>query len=115
MVIVLREFLGDEVHTVKALQIALQEIAGACNEMLDAFIVLQTFRSRLISELRDATDAVGRSYLRIFASLQVLIGVTRIAAPNVDSLSADRAAYYDGIVQHLFETFRLERNEPANP
>jgi hypothetical protein len=95
------------------LGIVLDSMKNQCHELENAFLVLERFRTVNLEELHAATDAICKTYLVLRESAMALVGTLGLDAPDSLALNPERAIYFAGILDKLFETARLQRTTAA--
>jgi hypothetical protein len=83
----------------------LAALRGACRDLSDAFLALERFRTAPLPEVRSATGRVQDVCRALYRELGELAAVLGVGAVWEQGRTPERQAYYQKILDHLFETF----------
>jgi hypothetical protein len=97
----------------QALGFVLDRMKDQCEQLENAFLVLERFRSVSLDELRAATDSIRKTYLVLQESALVMVRLLGLNAPDSLALNRVRAIYFHDILDKLFETACLQRTTAA--
>lgn len=89
----------------------LEAIIEDCQELGEVFGVLEEFRARPLPELRTATNTLAQLYTRFWESLRVVDHELGGASAYLQSRTPERVAYYQGILDGLFDLLHQARIE----
>lgn len=115
LVVVTEDFLGGTAQgSSEAVRNLLGRLAANARKLQDAFLTLEQFRGLPLEEVRSATTAVAAAYNDLRDTIPRLGEALGVPISCWQGRGLDRDAYYQDILQRLFDLFRHEReNRPT--
>jgi hypothetical protein len=113
--VVVAQMILAEAHLANEAPIAglIERLTGACQELRRVFLVLEQFRGLSSEELGTETRALASTYKEIIESVRLLGETLDLELACWQGRTPEREAYYQSILDYLFERFSEWRESGA--